>query len=82
MFMDNSYLKNRAKHGNGYAPCIVSDRFLKISQSYDEINAGKVINVDVMTKGKDNQDRKLCSLFVTLEDIERALLNCKDRKSD
>ena len=61
------------KH-HGRVECIVSERWLQFPQKVDaSIQAGEVIWVSVMTRGKDDIPRKLCDLAVTLEDIQRAL---------
>ncbi len=57
--------------GKGHVPCIVTDRWLRIGETY-EPNRGYV-SVDVMTDNVDGVSKKLTSLIIRLEDLQNVL---------
>lgn len=58
--------------------CIVSNRFFAFSKTAEAISAGSAIWIDVMTSSDDeHKTRKICSLAVTKEDLQRALDHIK-----
>jgi hypothetical protein len=54
--------------------CEVSSRFFRFSESSSLLNVGEFITIDVMT-ANGNRQRKICSLIVTRENMEKALRN-------
>ena len=63
--------KNRL--GRRCAPCIVSDRWLELAAKSDQLDDGDVIWINVMTRPDGENTRKVCSLAVTKQDLQRAL---------
>jgi hypothetical protein len=66
--------------GNGEVltvPCQVSERFLKFAPSSSLLGGGEFLSMDVMTAvsvdSSRDGTRKICHLFVTREDLTRAL---------
>ena len=61
------------KHGEGYVPCEVSDRWLQFSQEYSRCAGGDLIPVSVMTLDKNQEPKKICDLIINKDDIIRAI---------
>lgn len=58
-------------HGTGYVPCNISERWLQFSKTYCDGNG--LVLVDVMTTGKDEHPRKICSLCLNIYDLKKEL---------
>lgn len=64
----------RARHGDFAVPCIVSGRWLEVSQAGStSLHVGEAITMSVMTEGCDAKPRELRELIVTREDLLRVL---------
>jgi hypothetical protein len=59
-------------------PCVVSGRWLQFPEtSLGRSIDGEYILLEVMTEGSNDKPRKLCDLFVTKEDLTRAMNSVK-----
>ena len=72
-------LKNQL--GKGAVPCLVSERWLKFSTESSLLQDGEYVSVDVMTKDKNDNQRKICELIIKKEDIVDAIQSIKPRKN-
>jgi hypothetical protein len=63
--------KNRL--GRRCVPCIVSDRWLELSDKSHALQEGDAIWINVMTRSDGENIRKLCGIAVTKQDLQRAL---------
>jgi hypothetical protein len=64
--------KNQA--GRHAVLCIVSERWLQFpEQGSGCIQLGEPLKIEVMTKDKTGNDKKICDLIVTREDLLRAI---------
>jgi hypothetical protein len=64
----------RNRRGKRSVSCIVSDRWLRFPPKAEQINEGTAIIVDVMTDAGENEcERKLCTLILTLEEMQRVI---------
>jgi len=64
--------------GPGYVPCEVSGRWLQFPEkSGGNFQIGELMEVKVMTKGDSGNERLLCSLIITKEDLVRAINSVK-----
>ncbi|MEP1199295.1 hypothetical protein [Tateyamaria sp.] len=70
-------IKNR--RGKRSVSCIVTDRWLRFSEHADQISAGTVVFVDVMTDAGEGE-RKLCELCIPLEELAEAVKNIEIKK--
>ena len=51
------------------AECQVSSRWLQFPQSAQEVGGASFMFVDVMTLNGDDQEKKICQLVLTKEDL-------------
>ncbi|WP_163581128.1 hypothetical protein [Gracilibacillus saliphilus] len=58
------------EYGDGYVPCLVSERWLQFPETANNENN---IIVDVMTQTEGNKPRKLCELILSRNDLLRAI---------
>ena len=65
--------RRRNELGDAAIPCVVSMRWLKLSERSATVGDKNLIVVDVMTLGSDQQPRKTCELVVDLSDVVSAL---------
>lgn len=63
--------KNRL--GPRAVPCHVTLRWLQFPEQSDHLKDGHYMFVDVMTRGSDDTDKKICQLCISKEDILAAL---------
>lgn len=71
---DNWHKRVKKKLGDFAVPCMVSERWIQFStQGSAKLSEGEYITLWVMTRGADDQPRKLCELIVTREDLQGAL---------
>lgn len=60
------------RRGRRSASRIVSGRWLRFAPKAEPVGEGTAIIVDVMTS-TSGEDRKLCTLILTLEELQRAI---------
>ncbi|MGH1420149.1 MAG: hypothetical protein ACRBCJ_14940 [Hyphomicrobiaceae bacterium] len=61
------------RRGRGAVSCLVSLRWLRFSEAYPQATEfGTPVALDVMTESGDTE-RKLCTMLVTVEDLEKVL---------
>lgn len=60
-------LKN--KRGKNSVNCLLTDRWLKLTDTSVRMDVGEAIILDVMEAGPDGSDRKICQLVVTKEEL-------------
>lgn len=60
------------RRGKRSVSCAVSDRWLRFSEKGDPMDWGTPVWLDVMSD-VSGDERKLCTLCVTVEELERAL---------
>jgi hypothetical protein len=65
--------KWQALLGRHCAPCIQNERWLEFSEKSFPLNIGDVVSVNVMTRPNGKNVRKLCSLEICKQDLQRAL---------
>ncbi len=71
---DNWHKRVKKKLGDLAVPCMVSERWIQFStQGSAKCSEGEYFTLWVMTRGADDQPRKLCELIVTREDLQGAL---------
>lgn len=66
--------------GEGYVPCEVSDRWLQFHEDSAYVGNSEFISVDVMTLDSEEQPKKLCHIFISRENILRALKYVKPKE--
>jgi hypothetical protein len=54
-------------------PCQVSMRWLQFPETAHALRAGDFMQIDVMTVGSDDKERKICELILTKQDLVRML---------
>ena len=60
--------------GDFAVPCMVSERWIQFSsEGSAKLSEGEYLTLWVMTRGADDQPKKLCELIVTREDLQGAL---------
>ncbi len=66
---------HKNKMGNGYVPCMVSDRWIQFpKKSAGHFEGGEFIEISIMTHSyTKDEPRKLCDMIVTREDLLRAI---------
>ncbi len=64
------------RRGKLSASCIVSDRWLRFAETSHKMPIGSAVWVDVMTDASGEE--KICSLAITVEELQRVLANIKD----
>lgn len=62
----------RNRRGKGSVSCEVSERWLRFSKQSEKQPFGTPVWVDVMTDAGE-EGRKICTLCLTVEELERAL---------
>ena len=68
------YTLNKKKLGKGSVPCVDSNRWLQYPpKSWGVFTHGEYITLKVMTKGKNKEDKMICNLVVTREDLLDAI---------
>jgi len=73
-FPVTSMKRKRNSMGDGYVPCMVSERWLQFpDMSAGDFKEGEFIDVSVMTLDSNEKPRKICSLVITREDIAKAV---------
>jgi hypothetical protein len=65
--------RRKNRFGKLGVPCLVSSRWLKFNGESSLIGAGEAIAVDVMTGDPREDARRICTLYVTREDLAAAL---------
>ena len=71
---DNWHKRIKRKLGDFAVPCMVTERWIQVSTGGSSKQPeGEYITLWVMTRGADDQPRKLCELIVTREDLQGAL---------
>ena len=76
-FPIKSWQRTANARGKFSVSCIVSDRWLRFSDTSHKMELGTGVWVEVMTDA-GGEEKKLCSLAITLEELQRALENIKD----
>ncbi len=71
-FPMNSSERVANRRGKRTVSCIVSSRWLRFDEHAQKMQSGTAILVDVLTD-ISGEERKLCQLCVTLEDLRRLL---------
>lgn len=72
--MSKSHDRLKRKLGDFAVPCMITERWLQFStQGSQRLHEGEYIMLWVMTRGADDQPKKLCELIVTREDLLAAL---------
>ncbi|GJJ03439.1 hypothetical protein RugamoR64_39770 [Duganella rhizosphaerae] len=61
--------RNRQNLKNGIVACQVSDRWLQFPDGASDVGGKGFMQVDVMTRGSDEQPKKLCELVLAKEDL-------------
>jgi len=75
--------REKNQMGEGYVPCVVSERWLQFpNMSAGHYGGGEFIEISVMTRDSDKKPKKLCDLVITREDIIRAINWVKDPEKD
>lgn len=73
-----SWERRKNTLGSLKVECVVSQRMLSFDAKATALNLGTVVSVDVLTMPEGNRKpRKLCSLMLTKEDLQRALDSIK-----
>ena len=75
-FPVNHWQREVNRRGKFGVSCIVSERWLRFTETSHKLNLGSVVWLDVMTESGDG--KKLCTLAVTVEDLRRVLDSIKD----
>ncbi len=65
------------KRGNISVDCIVTDRWLKFSNSSAMFDCGEVYTVDVMTTNVDGIDKKICQLIIKKDELINVINSIK-----
>jgi len=72
------FQRQKNKAGRHAAICIVSGRWLQFPErGGGPIQLGEPLQIGVMTKDRNGNDKKLCELIVTREDLLRAIAAVK-----
>ena len=67
---ESSYTRLKRKLGDFAVPCLVTERWLEFAQvGSARLPEGEALTVSVMTRGSDDNPRKLCELIVTRETL-------------
>ena len=69
--------RERNRRGRMSASCWVSERWLRFSKKAEQEPFGTPVWIDVMT-GSNEDARKICTVCVTVEDLERVLKLVKE----
>jgi hypothetical protein len=62
------------EYGEGYVPCEVSERWIQFP---DEISDERYIPISIMTTGSKQENRKICELVVSMDDLLGAIKKIK-----
>lgn len=73
-FPIKSWQRMSNRRGRFSVSCVVSDRWLRFSPTSDVMELGSVVWVDVMTE-VSGDERMLCTLGITFEELRKALDN-------
>lgn len=65
----SSLQRHKNRLGRCAVSCVVSDRWLRFSEHYQDVGDDRVVWVSVMT-GDPDRPRKLCDLAVSLDELE------------
>lgn len=77
-FPVKSFQRQKNKAGRHAALCIVSERWFQFPErGGGPIQLGEPLQISVMTKDRNGNDKKLCELIVTREDLLRAIAAVK-----
>lgn len=81
-FPVKSYQRRKNVLGPRAVECIVSGRWLQFpEQGSAYIRAGEVLHINVMTNADGENDRKLCELMITRENLLKAIEAVKPAKA-
>ena len=76
VFIDNGYSVKVDKFNtlldckeSGYVPCEVSERWIQFPRESDS----RFIDIHIMTRGLNDDDRKICTLYINKADLLRGL---------
>jgi hypothetical protein len=73
-----SYLQMIKNRRGPYAvSCIVTDRWLRFSETSTKLDCGEACFIDVMTTNADNMDKKICQLIITKDELLDVLSRIK-----
>lgn len=81
-FPINAWQRTTNKRGKRSVSCIVSERWLEFEKSSSKTLEGEAFLIYVMTKDKNDNPKKICTLAVTKEDLLKALGNVKLETKD
>ncbi len=71
--------RQRIKNSRGKTSvnCLISDRWLKFYNQSSMLHSGEALKLDVMTTNQNGEDKTLCTLIITKEELLSALKNIK-----
>jgi hypothetical protein len=69
--------KTKLEVGPRSVSCIISNRWLALAEKSDMICGEEVFFLDVMTKDLRDNDRKICTLCISKEELLKAVGNVK-----
>ena len=67
----------RNRLGQLAVPCEVSERWLEFDPTSHRLRGGEFIGLSVMTRGRGGDERTLCGLWITREELTDVLSRVK-----